>query len=108
MRPVIFHPLAREAIRSFPGETRSQIGRRLYQLQMGEQLGMPHARQMPGVAPGVSELRIRDHAGAWRVFYFVLSRRGIFVIHAFAKKTRKTPLDEIKLAQKRLKELLDA
>ena len=32
---------------------------------------------------------------------------GILVFHAFAKKTRRTPLMEIELARKRLKEILD-
>jgi phage-related protein len=44
---------------------------------------------MPGVAVGVSELRVKGEDGSFRVFYFIASSRGVLV-------------------RKRLKELLDA
>ena len=50
VRPVIFHPQARDDIRGFPTEARARLGRGLYRLQMGESLGMPNARPMPTVA----------------------------------------------------------
>jgi phage-related protein len=75
---------------------------------MGEQLGMPNARPMPGVAAGVSELRVKAEDGAYRAFYFTASARGVLVFHAFVKKTQRTPPLEIDLARKRLKEILDA
>jgi phage-related protein len=61
---------------------------------------------MPGVAGGVSELRVKGEDGSFRAFYFIASSRGVF--HAFVKKTQRTPPLEIELARKRLKELLDA
>lgn len=41
--------------------------------------------------------------------FFCYSRlaRGVLVFHAFAKKTRKTPRNELALGKKRLKELLN-
>ena len=83
------------------------LGRRLFQLQLGEQLGMPHLRPMPSVAAGVSELRVQGEDGVYRAFYFNLSPVGILVIHAFVKKTRYTPAPDIEIARKRLKEVLD-
>ncbi len=68
---------------------------------------MPNSRPMPGVAPGVSELRVGATDGSFRVFYYTASSRGVFVFHAFAKKTQRTPPLEIELARKRLKELFD-
>ena len=108
MQPIIFHPKAREAIRGFPKEARIRLGKGLFRLQMGERMGMPNARPMPGVAAGASELRVKGEDGNYRAFYYVASARGILVFHAFAKKTRRTPPLEIGLARKRLKELLDA
>jgi phage-related protein len=35
------------------------------------------------------------------------SKRGILIVHAFVKKTQKTPPREITLARKRLEEMLD-
>jgi phage-related protein len=62
---------------------------------------------MPSVAKGVAELRVRDESGIYRVFYYTASGRGIFVVHAFVKKTQRTPPLEIELAKQRLKEVLD-
>ena len=59
MRPIIFHPKARDEIRSFPKESSARIGQGLFRLQTGGALGMPIARPMPAVAPEVSELRVR-------------------------------------------------
>jgi hypothetical protein len=43
---------------------------------VGEQLGMPNARPMPGVAAGVSELRVKGEDGDFRAFYYVASAQG--------------------------------
>ena len=69
MRPIILHPKAREIIRRFPKEVRIRLGRGLFRLQVGEQIGMPNSRPMPEVAAGVSELRVRGEDGAYRAFY---------------------------------------
>jgi phage-related protein len=108
MRPIIFHPKARDEIRRFPKEARARLGRGLFRLQIGETLGMPNARPMPDIASGVSELRIRDENGSFRVFYFTATAKGVLVFHAFEKRTQRTPPLEMELAKKRLKELLDA
>ena len=108
MRPIIFHPKARESIRRFPKEVRTRLGRGLFRLQLGEQIAMPNSRPMPRVAAGVSEIRIKAEDGSFRAFYYTASSRGVLVFHAFVKKTQRTPPLEIDLARKRLKELLDA
>ena len=91
----------------FPREIRDRLGKALYLLQVGEQPGMPLARPMPSVAPGVAELRLHGEDGQFRTFYFTASRKGILLLHAFAKKTRQTPPAEIQLGRRRLKEMLD-
>ena len=63
---------------------------------------------MPAVSSGVWELRVRGEDEIFRVFYYTASSKGVLVFHAFQKKTQKTPLSEISLARKYLKELLDA
>jgi hypothetical protein len=59
MRPIILHPKARKVIRRFPKEVRTRLGRGLFRLQLGEQIGMPNCRPMPEVAAGVSEIRVK-------------------------------------------------
>jgi phage-related protein len=105
VKPVVFHPKARDAIRDFPVEIRDRLGKALFLLQAGEQPVMPLSRPMPSVAPGVSELRLRSADGQFRTFYFAASTEGILVLHAFIKKTQQTPPSEIQTARKRLKEM---
>lgn len=51
---------------------------------------------------------MRGEDGAYRAFYYTAAPQGVFVFHAFMKKTQRTPPLEIELAKKRLKEMLDA
>jgi phage-related protein len=106
VRAAVFHPAARGLIRSFPEDVRRELGKAIFDLQRGEALGMPLSRPMPSIASGAGELRIRDRGGIYRAFYYTNSPRGILVFHAFMKKTRTTPKQELELGKKRLKELL--
>jgi len=49
---------------------------------------------------------VKDSSGAYRVFYYLKTQKGILIFHCFKKKTQKTPKKEIELARKRLGELL--
>lgn len=107
MRSAVFHPKARDAIRKFPEKIRRELGKIIFDLQKGEKLSMPLSRSMSSVAAGVEELRVKDRSGAYRVFYYTKLADSVLIFHAFAKKTQKTPPQEIALALKRLKEMLD-
>lgn len=106
-KAVIWHPAAKNEISSYPDEVRIKIGFHLYSLQVGENLHMPVSRPMSSVESGVFELRAKSEDEIYRVFYILKLSDGIYVLHAFKKKTEKTPIDEIRLAKKRLKELLE-
>ena len=106
MKPALFHPKARAALRSFPDDVRREIGKAIFDLQKGARFSMPLSRPMPSIAPGVEELRVKDRFGAYRVFYFTRLETAVLIFHAFEKKTAKTPLHEIEVARKRLKEML--
>ena len=104
---VAFHDAARKVIRGFSREVRIEFGSALMKLQLGMLLGPPLSRPMTTVYPGAHELRFRDATGIQRVFYYTKSAGKILVFHAFAKKTQKTPASEIRIGQKRLKEMLE-
>lgn len=106
MKPARFHPKARAVLKNFPEDVRREFGKAIFDLQKGERLSMPLSRPMPSVAEGVEELRVKDRAGAYRVFYFTKLAAAVLIFHAFVKKTLTTPPHEIALAQKRLKEML--
>ena len=73
-------------------------------LEFGPDLGMPHTRAMSG---GLFELRLKASEGIGRVFYGVVIGKKIIMLHQFVKKTDKTPLKELAIARKRLKEWKD-
>ncbi|MCA1577959.1 MAG: type II toxin-antitoxin system RelE/ParE family toxin [Acidobacteria bacterium] len=107
MKLAAFHPKARDTIRRFPTDVRRELGKAIFDLQTGVKLTMPLSQSMSSVAVGVHELRIRDRAGIYRVFYYTKLADWILIFHAFAKKTQKTSQHEIVLAKERLKEMLD-
>ena len=78
----------------------------LTRLQKGEAIGMPEARAMPDISLRVSEIRIPDRSGLYRVIYLVRVESGILLFHAFQKKSRKTPEKEKKTGRRRLKAFL--
>ena len=49
---------------------------------------------------------MKDHSGAYRVFYYARLRDRVLVFHAFKKKTQQTPQREIELGQKRYEEII--
>jgi phage-related protein len=104
---VLFHPKALEEFRELPKPIRNAFGELLRILQEGLSLGMPASRPLPSVAQGVDELRVKDASGQYRAFYLKKSSAGILVLRAFHKKMQETPQSEIKLARKRLQELID-
>jgi phage-related protein len=107
-RPAIFHLRARDEIRALPKPVRISLGRALSALQHGYPLGMPVSRPMPAVAPGVAELRLHGSDGQYRVFYHARTTVGILVLRAFQKKSARTPLTEIDIVRRRLKEMMHA
>ena len=60
---------------------------------------------MPTLGAGVQEIRI--HTGLeHRVFYVAKFTEGVYVLHAFEKRTRKTPKRELELARDRFRALV--
>jgi len=53
------------------------------------------------------ELRIDNTVNNPRIIFCVLSGKRIFLLHAFKKKTQKTPKKEITIARHRYKQLLE-
>lgn len=52
------------------------------------------------------ELRRAGDGNIYRVLYFVFTGRRIVLLHAFQKKTNKTPRREIEIAQQRMEDFL--
>ena len=89
-------------LRSFPAAARREAGHQLHQVQMG--LEPSDWKPMRAVGPGVVEIRV--HAGGeYRVLYLARFAEGVYVLHAFEKKTRQTRKADIELARQNLAEV---
>jgi len=106
LKPIRFHKYVEECLGTIDIFTKSKIAEALALIASGASIGMPLSRPMPSIENGVHELRIRNSAGIFRIFYYVKTPDAILIFHMFQKKTQKTPQKEIRIAQKRLRELL--
>lgn len=71
-------------------------------IETGANLGEPHTEAFGG---GLFELRLKGAEGIARVFYCTMMGRRIVMLHSFVKKTQKTPPNERRIAETRLKEI---
>jgi len=74
-------------------------------LSAGTTLSLPLSRNLSSIHGGLHELRLKDRTGQIRIFYFVKKADGIYLLHAFKKKTEELPKQEVDLALKRIKEI---
>jgi len=61
--------------------------------------------RLASVGAGVAEIRVRS-AVEHRIFYVARFEEAIYVLHAFEKRTRRTRQADLKLARRRLADLL--
>jgi phage-related protein len=92
---------ARKALAGFPESARRRAGYELFMVQVGREPA--DFEPISRVGPGAYEIRVRDEAGAFRVIYVATFEHAVYVLHAFQKKTRKTPQAHIELAARRYK-----
>lgn len=100
-----FHERVLYDIESWPVDVLADYAR-LVELLMehGPSLRLPHSRAF---GDGLFELRPRGRSGIGRAFYCFLVGKRVVVLHAFIKKSQETPDKELRLARKRMKEVLN-
>jgi phage-related protein len=103
MLPLKFVGSARRDFLAMSEQAFGDAGFQLWKVQCGEE--PDDWKPMPSVGLGVKEIRIWCEGGTYRIIYVVKSAFGVFVLHAFAKKSQATLKRDIELARKRLKEL---
>ncbi|NYA15736.1 type II toxin-antitoxin system RelE/ParE family toxin [Serratia fonticola] len=96
------HEAAVPELKGLPDQLRGRMFRLIELLsEKGNELKMPHSRVIGG---GLFELRVGDKDIA-RTLYAFASGKNIYLLHAFIKKTQKTPAAAIEIARNRLREL---
>ena len=101
MKPVVFLGDSLKKLKGFPDNVHTDAGRELRRLQEGND---PRDwKPMQGIGRGVREIRVADRAGAFRVIYVASIGEHIYVLHAFQKKSQKTPQADLDIARLRYK-----
>ena len=101
MKRVRFIGSSKQDMSAFPASARQRAGLELFMVQVGREPS--DWKPMSQVGAGACEIRVRDEAGAFRVIYVAKFADAVYVLHAFQKKTRKTPRADIALAASRYK-----
>ncbi|NLD14958.1 MAG: type II toxin-antitoxin system RelE/ParE family toxin [Gammaproteobacteria bacterium] len=94
----------REFLRDLTAEDRKHIGEDIKTAQFGWPIGMPLIRKLDN---GLWEVRSHINGGIARVLFTVLGERMV-LLHAFIKKSQKTPAADLNTAKARLKQLKEA
>ena len=103
LRPIRWLGSSLFDLRGFPEEARQIIGAELTLVQSGE---LPTDwKPMRGIGAGVMEVRVHQ-PGEYRVLFVVKFAEAAYVLHAFGKKTRKTPDRDLTIARRRYAEML--
>lgn len=71
--------------------------------EYGPSLGMPNAKP---IGDGLFELRVRGREEVRSLYLFHIGNR-IVILHAFKKKTMSIAKNDLRIAQKRRREMID-
>jgi phage-related protein len=107
-RPLFWTGSSKKDFADFPDAVQDEFGFELYLAQTG---ALPRsAKMLKGFATPVIEL-IEDHRGdAFRAVYTARLEAGVYVLHAFKKKSKRgveTPKPDIDLIRQRLRAAAD-
>jgi len=98
-----FYNGVEDAIVSMPPKIQARMLRLLELMEEhGANLGAPHTAPM---GDGLFEIRAKAKEGIGRAFFCYMKGEHIHILHAFVKKTQKTPKREFDLAIERMKEV---
>ena len=103
-RVEILNQLVLEELDALPPDMRAKLDHIVHII---EELGLHQVRE-PYIKPlrdKLWEMRIRGRDGIARAIYVTVQERRLVILHAFIKKTRKTPATAIRTALSRMKEL---
>jgi len=106
--PAVFYRLpsgrepVREWLKDLPREDRKAVGEDIKDVEFAWPVGMPLCRSL---GRGLWEVRSQLTQGRIARLIFCVHESRMVLLHAFIKKTRKTPSTDIQLAAKRMKEI---
>ena len=100
------HSKAVVELNGLPTEMRAKLTRLLdFVKEAGPQeLREPHVKPLGNK---LWEIRLTGKEGIARVIYVIIKNKQVALLHAFVKKTQKTPIAALQIAMRRLREMHD-
>lgn len=95
-KPIQWLGDSRDRLRRFPQAARREIGFQLSLIQAGR--SATDWKPIPLVGRGVIEIRVHAE-GEYRVFYVARFEAAVYVLHVFARKTRKASSLDVELGK---------
>lgn len=99
MQDLAFVGPSRDDLREFPEDVRREAGYQLDKVQRGDQ--PTDFKPMKTIGSGTYEIRIKERGNEYRVFYVAKFGDTIYVLHAFQKKSPKTPERHLNIGRRR-------
>ena len=98
-----FYEGVEDAIIGMPPKIQARILRLLeLMVEHGANLGAPHTTPM---GEGLFEIRAKAKEGIGRALFCYMEGEHVYILHAFVKKSQKTPKKALSLAKTRLREV---
>ena len=91
---------AEKELREFSEEVQLAFEAYFKILELEGKLDFPQAKK---ITRDLLEIRVKFQ-GEYRGFYAYIGKLDIVILHFFRKKTQKTPIKDLELAQRRLKQ----
>jgi phage-related protein len=104
LKPIFWMGRSKSDLSCFPHDVKVDVGHALYEAQLGGKAASAKPLQGYGGA-GVLEIVEDDDGNTYRAVYTVKFAEGIYVLHAFQKKSksgRATPKTEMDIVDARL------
>jgi len=105
IKPAVFVGTSRRDLQAFPEPVRREIGRALFEVQLGDHPF--HAKPLKGFGSGVLEIRDNYDGDTYRAVYTVRFQGVLYVLHTFQKKSTRgiaTPQRHLDLIRQRLRQ----
>lgn len=103
-KKIVFTKQAQAFLEAIPESAQNNLRACFARLEEDGFLRSPFGEKVEGQS-GLFEIRAKDSAGQYRVFYAYATEAYVILLSGFIKKTQKTPPAEIKKALKIKKEI---
>lgn len=103
MKAVVWLGNSKKNVMKWPVGAKDQAVFQLERIRHG--LDPTEWKPMKAVGKGMREICIREQGDQYCIIYIAARTDGIYVLHAFQKKSQKTPKQETKLARQRMQSI---